>query len=104
MSTHATSARIPAPRITTSTLRTVVSDRNAVAVQMPTGDVEAAPSGLTKLQSMNPDLVVVLDYAAAASFLADAAGDHKAAAATATAVLRWQHAQGLLDAGVEVSA
>jgi hypothetical protein len=94
MSTHATAA----PRITTLTLRAVLSTRDGVAVWLPSGDVEAAPAGLTKAQGMDPALVVVLTHGEAVSLLAAADGDHRAAAEAATAVLRWQHTLGFLSA------
>lgn len=102
MNTHATSGRLPAPRITVLTLRAVLATGEGVAVQLPTGGVEAAPTGLTKAQANDADLVVVLTHDEAAAFTASTDGDHKAAAAAATAVLRMQHAAGYLDAAVEV--
>lgn len=94
-----------APRITTTALRGVLATRDAVAVWLPElGEVEAAPTGLTKAQGMDPGLVVVLTYTEAASFLAAAAGDHRQAAAAATASLAWQHRLGYLAADAEVGS
>lgn len=87
-----------APRITVTTLRAVLSTPAGVAVWLPTGDVEAAPTGLTKAQAMDPTLVVVLTSAEARSFLDATQGDERAAAVAATAALAWQHRLGFLSA------
>jgi hypothetical protein len=94
MSTHATRA----PRITTTALRAVLSTRDGLALWLPSGDVEAAPTGLTKAQATDPSLVVILTHAEAVSFLAATDGEHRAAAVAATATLAWQHRMGFLSA------
>lgn len=101
MSTHATRA----PRITLTVLRAVLASRQGVAVWLPDlGEVEAAPTGLTKAQALSPSLVVVLTHEEAASYLTAADGDHKAAAVAASATLAWQHRLGYLAADEEVTA
>lgn len=99
---HATRA----PRVSVSALRAVLASREGVAVWLPDlGEVEAAPSGLTKAQSLDPSLVVVLTHDEAVSYLASADGDHRAAAVAASATLAWQHRLGYLaaDEAAEVS-
>lgn len=101
--THNSTQQIGAPKVTGAQLRAVLAhpSREGVVLQLPTGDTEAAPAGLTKAQALDPNLVVVLTYGETVDYMAAADGDTeaqraRAAAAAATTVLAWQHERGLL--------
>jgi hypothetical protein len=80
-----------APRITATHLRQALATRAGVVVQdQRDGVVRAIPQGLTKLQSQDPDLVVLLTNEEAEFYVRGAGGSYGAGARTATTVLRWE--------------
>ena len=82
---------MPAPRITGTHLRQALATRAGVVVQdQRDGVVYALPQGMTKTQSMDGDLVVVLTNDEAAWFVQAADGKYPAAAKTATAIRAWE--------------
>jgi len=82
---------LPAPRITATQLRQALATRDGVVVQQQsTGAVYALPQGMTKAQSMDGDLVVLLTNEAAASYVREAGSNYGKAARTATTVLAWE--------------
>lgn len=90
MSTEAPTAT-PAPRITATHLRQALATPAGVVIQdLADGSTYALPCGLTKAQSMDDSLIVVLTHDEAASYLQAADGSHAAAARTATVVLAWE--------------
>lgn len=81
----------PAPRITATLLRQALATPAGVVVQdLADGATYALPHGLTKAQSLDDSLIVVLTAAEAASYLRSADGHHAAAARAATTVLQWE--------------
>jgi hypothetical protein len=82
---------ITAPKITAPLMRQALATRAGVVVQdATTGAVYALPQGMTKLQSMDGNLVVVLTNDEAESYVTAAAGNYGQAARTATTVLAWE--------------
>jgi hypothetical protein len=80
-----------APRITATALRQALATRAGVIVQdLADGAVYAVPHGLTKAQTLDDSLVVVLTRDEAASYLAAADGRHADAARAASTVLAWE--------------
>src|SRR3569833_401361 len=81
----------PAPRITATQLRQALATRDGVVVQQQsTGATYALPQGMTKLQTLDGDLVVVLTNGEAAAYLRAAAGSYAKAARAATPELEWE--------------
>ena len=81
----------PAPLITATLLRQALATRAGVIVQdATTGATYAQPQGLTKSQSQDPTLVVVLTNEECEFYVRGAGGRHAAAARTASTVLRWE--------------
>lgn len=80
-----------APKITANHLRQALATPVGVVVQdMADGRVYALPHGLTKVQSMDDSLVVLLTNTAADSYVREADGSYARAARTATTVLAWE--------------
>jgi hypothetical protein len=80
-----------APRITATHLRQALATRAGVVVeQQSTGAVYALPQGLTKSQSQDGDLIVLVTNEVAESYVREAAGNYAKAAKTATTILAWE--------------
>jgi hypothetical protein len=85
---------LAAPKITATQLRQVLATRAGLLAQdMADGRTYAYPKGLTKAEAMDESLVVVLTHDEAASYLAEADGDHARAAKVAALVLAWEMEQ-----------
>lgn len=83
-----------APRITATALRQCLATRAGVIVQdLADGATYALPKGLSKAESMDDSLVVVLTYEEAAFYLREADGSRATAARAATAVIGWEIGQ-----------
>lgn len=86
-----TETETPAPRITAAVLRQALATAAGVVVQdVATGVTFALPQGMTKLQTMDETLVVVLTNDEAESYVRGAGGQYGPAAKTATTVLAWE--------------
>lgn len=80
-----------APKITAAQLRQALATRAGLIVQdMADGRTYALPQGMTKQQTMDDSLVVVLTNEAAESYVLEADGSYAKAARTATTVLAWE--------------
>lgn len=79
------------PTITANLLRQATATRAGVIVeQQSTGAVYALPQGMTKLQTQDGDLVVIVTNAAAETYVDEADGNYAKAAKTATTILAWE--------------
>lgn len=86
-----TETATPAPRITATLLRqALATPAGAIVQDMADGSTYALPHGLTKAQTLDDSLVVVLTHGEASSYLAAADGSHGQAARSATTVLAWE--------------
>lgn len=79
------------PKVTATHLRQALATRAGVVVQdQRDGVVRALPQGLTKLQSQDPDLVVLLANEECEFYVRGAGGSYATGARTASTVLRWE--------------
>jgi hypothetical protein len=84
--------------VTAIQIRDILGHADSVIVWLPAiGLLDVAATGLTKAQRLHADRIrVAVTHAEAREYLAAAKGDHVAAAAIASAVLRAQAARGVL--------
>lgn len=89
--------RLPAPRVTGRHLESLLRQRGGYLVQDAAGAVYPLPD-LSEDQAQDATVLVLLDYAGARSYLLEAGGEtrYAAAARALSADLFGQHARGLL--------
>jgi hypothetical protein len=82
---------IGAPQITATMLRQALATRAGVVVQDALiGTVYALPQGMTKLQTMDDTLVVIVTNQAAQDYVLECGGSYGRAAKLATLMLAWE--------------